>query len=83
MSSISAAWQVSARNYIDIIFNKNFKFTNNISADLQDEYTQSFDNTLVGDGAPAGRSQRIAGTNLGVVLSQILSYNTTFGNNRN
>lgn len=73
---------VSARNYIDIIFNKNFKFTNNVSVDIQDEYVQQFDNALVGDGAPAGRSRRVAGTNLGVVLSQIFNYNNTFGEHK-
>lgn len=72
----------SVRNYIDIIFTKNFKFTNNISVDVQDGFDQSSENTLVGDGAPAGRSSRTASTNLGIVLNQLLNYNNTFGDHR-
>jgi TonB-linked SusC/RagA family outer membrane protein len=72
----------SVRNYFDIIFNKNFKFTNNISVDVQNGFEQSSENTLVGDGAPAGRSRRVAGTNLGVVLNQLLNYNNTFGDHK-
>ena len=72
----------SLRNYADIIFSKNFKFTNNIAIDIQDGFDQSSENTLVGDGAPAGRSRRVASTNLGVTLSQILSYNKVFGEHR-
>ncbi len=72
----------SVRNYFDIIFSKNFKFTNNISVDIQDGFDQFSENTLVGDGAPAGRSRRVGSTNLGVVLNQILNYNNTFGNHK-
>jgi len=73
---------VSARNYVDILFNKNFKFTNNISVDYQSQNDNSFENTIVGDGAPAGRSQRAAGTVQAFVASQILSYGKTFGDHR-
>ena len=73
---------VSARNYIDIIFNKNFKFTNNISVDYQTQNDNSFENTLVGDGAPGGRSQRASGTVQSLVASQIFSYGQTFGDHR-
>ncbi len=66
----------SARNSTDINFIKNFKFTNNIAVDLQQQYDMSYDNTLVGDGAPAGRADRETGNNTGVVLSQLLNYST-------
>jgi len=73
---------VSARNYVDILFNKNFKFTNNLSIDYQTQNDNSFENTLVGDGAPAGRSQRASGSTQAFIASQILSYGQTFGDHR-
>jgi len=65
---------LSARNYVDIIFLKDFKFTNNIAVDYQTQYDGSYENTLVGDGAPAGRSSREYGSVTSVILSQILNY---------
>jgi TonB-linked SusC/RagA family outer membrane protein len=73
---------VSARNYVDITFLKDFKFTNNISVDYQGQYDASYENTLVGDGAPAGRSSRDFGSNIGFILSQLLNYNKKLGNHR-
>lgn len=69
----------SVRNSTDIFFLKNFKFTNNMSADFQTQLNNSFENTLVGDGAPAGRARRQSGTNVGLILSQLLSFNKEFG----
>ncbi len=65
---------VSARNYVDILFLKDFKFTNNVSVDFQGQYDGSFENTIVGDGAPAGRSAREYGSSTSVIISQILNY---------
>lgn len=73
---------VSARNYVDITFLKDFKFTNNISVDYQGQYDASYENTLVGDGAPAGRSSRDFGSNIGFILSQLLNYNKKLGDHR-
>ena len=72
---------VSARNYVDILFLKDFKFTSNVSVDYQGQYNSSFENTLVGDGAPAGRSSREYGSSTGVILSQLLSYGKSINNN--
>ncbi len=66
----------SARSSTDISFLKNFKFTNNIGVDLQQQYDMSYDNTLVGDGAPAGRADRETANNSAVVLSQLLNFAT-------
>jgi TonB-linked SusC/RagA family outer membrane protein len=65
---------VSARNYVDLIFLRDFKFTNNVSMDFQGQYNGSFENTLVGDGAPAGRADREYGSTTSVIISQILNY---------
>lgn len=71
---------VSARQYTDITFLRDFKFTNNVSVDFENQYNGSFQNTLVGDGAPAGRADREFGSSTGLVLSQILNYGRRFGN---
>jgi len=73
---------VSARNYVDITFLKDFKFTNNISVDYQGQYDGSYENILVGDGAPAGRSSRDFSSNIGFVLSQLLNYGKKIGDYR-
>jgi TonB-linked SusC/RagA family outer membrane protein len=73
---------VSARNFVDITFLKDFKFTNNISVDYQTQYDASFENTLVGDGAPAGRSSRDYSSNMGFITSQLLNYNKKLGDHR-
>jgi len=68
----------SARNYIDIIFLKDFKFTNTVAVDLQNENVSRYENTLVGDGAPAGRSQKQSLSSYGLVVSQLLNYSKKF-----
>lgn len=69
----------SVRSSTDLFFLKNFKFTNNASADFQYQQDNSFENTVVGDGAPAGRSRRQVGSSIGLILSQLLNYNKEFG----
>jgi TonB-linked SusC/RagA family outer membrane protein len=73
---------VSARNFAEITFLKNFKFTNNVAVDFQNQADNSFDNPLVGDGAPAGRSRRQFGTSTGLIASQLLNYGKAFGSHR-
>ena len=70
---------VSARQYVDVLFLKYFKFTNNVSVDFQNQYDGSFENTLVGDGAPAGRADREFGSVTGFTASQLLNFNKRFG----
>ena len=72
----------SARNYVDITFLKDFKFTNNLAVDYQIQNNNSYDNTVVGDGAPAGRSQKTSITNLAFIASQLLNYGKTLNQHR-
>ena len=65
---------VSARNYVDIIFTKNLKFTNNISIDVQNQNNSTYENTLVGDGAPAGRLQKQSLSSTAFIASQLFNY---------
>jgi TonB-linked SusC/RagA family outer membrane protein len=73
---------LSARNYVDITFLRDFKFTNNISVDYQGQYDASYENTVVGDGAPAGRSSRDFASTTGLILSQLLNYGKRIGDHR-
>lgn len=73
---------VSARNYMDITFLRDFKFTNNISVDFQGQYDGDYQNILVGDGAPAGRASRDYSSTTGFVISQLLNYSKKFGDHR-
>lgn len=70
---------VSARSVTDFFFLKHFKFTNNVAVDFQYQADNSFENTLVGDGAPAGRSRRQFGSTTGLIASQLLTFNKDFG----
>ncbi|MBE7170615.1 MAG: TonB-dependent receptor [Williamsia sp.] len=73
---------VSARDYVDISFLKDFKFTTNVAVDFQNQANSSYENTLVGDGAPAGRSRRIAASVTGFTFNQLLNYGKNFGDHR-
>jgi TonB-linked SusC/RagA family outer membrane protein len=71
---------VGARSATDITFLRNFKFTNNVGVDFEYEQDNTYENQLVGDGAPGGRSQRDAFSTTNLVLSQLLGYAKKFGN---
>ncbi|MBC7873701.1 MAG: SusC/RagA family TonB-linked outer membrane protein [Ferruginibacter sp.] len=73
---------VSARNYTDITFLKKFKFTNNVSVDFQNQNNSSYENTLVGDGAPGGRSQKQALSSTGFIASQLVNYGNKFNSHK-
>ncbi len=70
---------VSGRSTTDLFFLKNFRFTNNVAIDFEYQGDESFENTLVGDGAPAGRSRREFQSTTGFIASQLLNYNKEFG----
>ncbi|MGV3530678.1 MAG: SusC/RagA family TonB-linked outer membrane protein [Flavisolibacter sp.] len=70
---------LSARSYGDIIFTPWLKFTSNISVDLSDYMAQTYENTTVGDGAPAGRARKSAYKETSYTFNQILNFNKQFG----
>ncbi len=72
----------AARSTTEITFLRNFKFTNNLAVDIQSQTDIGYENTLVGDGAPAGRSSRAVGTNTGFTANQLLNYNGSFNRHR-
>jgi TonB-linked SusC/RagA family outer membrane protein len=69
---------VSARSYQQITFLKNFRFTNNLSVDYQIQDYTSYDNPLVGDGAPLGQSRKLNASSFAFVASQLLNYEKAF-----
>lgn len=75
----STRWVVGTSWATEITFLRNFKFTNNVSVSFQSQNDFSYENTLVGDGAPAGRSSKASGTSRGFTANQLLNFNKKFG----
>ncbi len=72
----------SGRTFQEFTFLKDFKFNNTIAVDFQMQNDASSENTLVGDGAPAGRSRRGTSNSTGLLATQLLSYGKTLGAHR-
>lgn len=72
--NLQKRYAVNARTFGEIDFTTDLKLTANISADLQDNYTESFDNPTVGDGAPSGRAGRTFTRTTAYTFNQLLSY---------
>jgi TonB-linked SusC/RagA family outer membrane protein len=69
---------LGARTYLDIMFLKDFKFTVNLSADISAYNAAGFENKTVGDGAPAGRGERVNSLTNGYTVNQLLTYSKSF-----
>ncbi|WP_262707597.1 SusC/RagA family TonB-linked outer membrane protein [Sandaracinomonas limnophila] len=67
------------RGFAEITFLKDFKFTNNVGIDITNANTIVFGNPEIGDGAPAGRASNTFENITNYNLSQLLTYNHTFG----
>lgn len=72
----------SGRAFQEFSFLKNFKFTNTVAVDFQMQNDASSENTLVGDGAPGGRSRRGSSNSTGLLATQLLAYGKTIGSHR-
>ncbi|HLW50533.1 MAG TPA: SusC/RagA family TonB-linked outer membrane protein, partial [Sphingobacteriaceae bacterium] len=69
---------LSARAYAEITFLNDFKFTTNVAMDGQGYLGVTYDNKIVGDGAPAGRASRSNIKTTSYTINQLLSYSRTF-----
>ncbi|WP_296698886.1 TonB-dependent receptor [Algoriphagus sp.] len=69
---------ISARAYVEATFLKNFNFRTNISSDMTSLLDIGYDNQIVGDGAPAGRTRRENIRTNSLTFNQLLSYTNTF-----
>lgn len=66
---------ISARAYGEITFLKDFKFTQKINADFNNTDRSSYDNNIIGDGAPAGRATLTGINQASITATQVLNYN--------
>ncbi|MEJ7735999.1 MAG: TonB-dependent receptor [Chitinophagaceae bacterium] len=71
---------LSGRTYGEMTFLKNFKFTTNVSIDISNFLESTYDNNIVGDGAPAGRASRTNEITTSYTFNQLLNFNKSFGN---
>ena len=70
---------ITSRAYATINLYKGLKFTTNISFDLEDIHRRTYDNPILGDGAPAGRSYHYLYRTTNSTFNQILDYTKDFG----
>ncbi|WP_375436388.1 SusC/RagA family TonB-linked outer membrane protein [uncultured Hymenobacter sp.] len=68
---------LGGRAYGEITFLKDFKLTANFAADITNYEEQTYENTLVGDGAPAGRAGRVLYNLTSITANQLLNYSKT------
>ncbi|NVJ87203.1 MAG: SusC/RagA family TonB-linked outer membrane protein [Algoriphagus sp.] len=69
---------ISSRAYVEAKFLKNFTFRTNIATDITSLLNIGYDNTIVGDGAPAGRTRRENIRINSLTFNQLLTYSNTF-----
>jgi TonB-linked SusC/RagA family outer membrane protein len=69
---------VSIRQYTDFYLTKDLKFTANFGYDYNNQFEEGYENQLVGDGAPAGRSDKVHDINRAFLANQLLNYKKTF-----
>lgn len=70
---------LSGRGYAEVIFLPELRGTVNISTDIQNYDQANYENPIVGDGAPAGRSSRTLNKVNSYTFNQLLNYNRKFG----
>ncbi|HEY6502995.1 MAG TPA: SusC/RagA family TonB-linked outer membrane protein [Chitinophagaceae bacterium] len=70
---------ISGRAYGSLIFTPWLKFTTNISVDLTDRNASTYENTKVGDGAPAGRATKNNQKTTSYTFNQLLEFEKRFG----
>ncbi|GAB4025177.1 TonB-dependent receptor [Spirosoma gilvum] len=70
---------IGGRTYATINLFPGFKATTNVSFDLQDTQYRTYDNPIVGDGAPAGRASNNLYRTTSTTFNQLLEYDKSFG----
>ncbi len=71
---------INSRTNAEITFIKGLKFSVNLGYDLRNQLDSRYDNTKVGDGAPAGRSNATVYFYETINFNQLLSYQNSIGN---
>jgi TonB-linked SusC/RagA family outer membrane protein len=70
---------ISGRAYGTLVFTPWLRFTTNISVDLTDYNASTYENTKVGDGAPAGRASKANQKTVSYTFNQLVDFNKQFG----
>ncbi len=70
---------LSGRGYASLIFTQWLKLTSNISIDITDFNSSTYENTRVGDGAPAGRASKNNQKTTSYTFNQLLDFEKKFG----
>ena len=71
----------NGRSYAEFKLYEGLKFTTNFAADVQNRMDLTYQNKIIGDGAPAGRSSKQNQLLTNYTLNQLLSYNTKIKDN--
>lgn len=70
---------ISGRAYGSLVFTPWLKFTTNLSVDVTDYNASTYENTKVGDGAPAGRASKTNRKTTSYTFNQLLDADKKFG----
>ena len=73
----------NGRAYAEFKLYEGLKFTTNFAADYTNRYDLTYQNRVIGDGAPAGRSSKNYQTLSGITFNQLLNYNKKVGERHN
>ncbi|NIG52527.1 SusC/RagA family TonB-linked outer membrane protein [Chitinophaga sp. Cy-1792] len=69
---------LSGRGFAEISILPYLKFTTNLSTDIENNFQQNYDNNIIGDGAPAGRSDRYTEKTVSYTFNQLLTFTKSF-----
>jgi len=67
----------NGRAYAELKLAEGLKFTTNFASDITSRFDVTFQNKIIGDGAPAGRVSKDYQTVTGLTLNQLLNYTKT------
>lgn len=70
---------LSGRGYADINFLPYLTFTTKIGTDFQEYLGQTYQNKIIGDGAPGGRTSRTSTKVFSYTFTQLLNFSKKFG----
>ncbi len=76
---LDKSYTLGGKTYLEITFLKDFKFTTNVSLDQRHNDNTFYNNPLIGDGAPGGRTYRTYTRRNSVNFNQLLTYSRLFG----
>lgn len=71
----------NGRTYAEVKLYEGLKLTTNFAADLTNRYDLTYQNKIIGDGAPAGRSSKTYQTLTSYTFNQLLTYNKSYKSN--